>query len=119
MVKETQADIALRITNVKSLPLRKGKNELLAHLEGGREITKSDALTAKCYDCMGGYDEAEDCRVTACPLHPWMPYREGGVRKSRSMSDEQRQAAAERLRQVRGAATASESTAEGAWNESA
>ena len=97
MSNEKGTAMEQRIENVKALPLRRGKQELLIHLEGGRNLTAREALTAKCYECMGGYDEATDCLIPACSLHPWMPYREGGVRKSRTMSDEQRQATADRL----------------------
>lgn len=75
-------------------------------------------MRAKCHDCMGGYVDGgrDDCGVTACPLYPWMPYaadppdlkwldynpkRKGNVTwedSGREMSDEEREAAAERLR---------------------
>ena len=105
MSNEKRTALEQRIENVKALPLRRGKQELLIHLEGGRNLTLREAALAHCFGCMNGYDEAVDCKVTACALHPWMPYREGGVRKTRTMSDEQRQASAERLSRGRKEAT--------------
>ena len=70
--------------------LAKGKKELLSHLEG-RNITQKQSIVAMCYDCMGYYaDGKQDCGVTSCPLHPFMPYREGGARKLRVLGDEQK-----------------------------
>ena len=53
----------------------KGRGELKKHLHGQR-LRASEALKAKCYDCMGGYkDGKQDCGVTACSLYPQMPYK--------------------------------------------
>lgn len=74
-----------------------GKNELLSHLNK-EKITIRNAVKAKCYDCMGWYsDGRQDCKITKCPLYPWMPYKEGGARK-REMSAEQKKEAAVRLK---------------------
>lgn len=83
----------------ESWPLRKGKNEWLGHLNN-QATTRKEAMLAKCYDCMGGYEAVGDCGVVTCALHPWMPYREGGPR-TREMSEEQRVAAVERLKKAR------------------
>jgi len=33
------------------------------------------AMEAKCFECCNGYiDGRIDCKVTSCPLYPWMPY---------------------------------------------
>ncbi len=78
-----------------------GKSELLKHLNR-EEITKSQAIKAKCYDCMGYYgDGKQDCKVERCPLYPWVPYKEGGVRKSRILSEEQKEAMGTRLKNAR------------------
>jgi hypothetical protein len=70
--------------------MAKGKKELLSHLEG-RNVTQKQSIMAMCYDCMGYYaDGKQDCVVTSCPLHPFMPYREGGARKLRVLGDEQK-----------------------------
>jgi hypothetical protein len=82
---------AQKVDHIKGWELRKGKGELLRHLEGGKQLTRADAIAAKCYDCMGGYPEgAEDCRCEDCPLYDFMPYRVGGPRKTRQISDAQK-----------------------------
>jgi hypothetical protein len=91
------------INSVKSWELRRGKNDLLRHLEGGKPLTMRQAIQAKCYDCCGGYPEgAEDCRIEICPLHDFMPFREGGPRKSRTISEAERVKMAERIRSIHG-----------------
>lgn len=84
------------ITTVSRWPLRRGKRELLQHLEGGKDLTRTEAMLAKCYDCCCGYDNAIDCNVPTCALYPWMPYRDGGPRK-RTMSEERKALLAVRL----------------------
>jgi len=82
--------------------LAKGKKELVAHMEG-RPQSKGQALLAKCYDCMGYYSDGKtDCCIISCPLYPYMPYKEGGARRTRTLTDEQREAVATRLRAGRG-----------------
>ena len=56
-----------------------GRGELIQFLKGFR-ITRNEAIKAKCYDCMGFYDQAQDkdCNNTTCPLYPYMPYRANG-----------------------------------------
>ena len=53
-----------------------GRGELVQFLNGFR-ITRNEAIKAKCYDCMGFYDQANDknCRNYTCPLYPYMPYK--------------------------------------------
>lgn len=66
---------------VESWKLRKGKNELLKHLDS-QSLTRAQAIVAKCYDCCQGYtDKAADCKTFHCPLYPYMPFREGGPKK--------------------------------------
>jgi hypothetical protein len=78
-----------------------GKQELLKHLSG-KQITLRQALKAKCYECLGYFEDGrQDCQMPNCPLYPWMPYREGGVRQGRAMNAEQREAAAARMRAAR------------------
>ena len=53
---------------VESAPRARGKKELLKHLSG-KHLTRSEALLAKCYECMGYYvDGKADCRIYDCPL---------------------------------------------------
>lgn len=57
------------------------------------------AIRAKCLDCTCGQaSEVKNCVSTNCPL--W-EYRMGKSGRTRSMTDEQKQAAAERLKSAR------------------
>ncbi len=57
-------------------PKSRGKAMLAKHL-AGEHLTLKQAVLAKCCDCQGYWrDGRVDCRVPACPLYPWMPYRE-------------------------------------------
>jgi hypothetical protein len=57
-----------------------GYTEYNKHLHGSR-LTQRQMIRAKCFDCMGAYDDGKaDCKVPKCPLYPLMPYR------NRSMS---------------------------------
>jgi hypothetical protein len=48
--------------------LVKGKNELIKHLEGGK-LSRTQAMKAKCYDCMGYFiDGRQDCKIPNCPM---------------------------------------------------
>jgi hypothetical protein len=59
----------------------RGRQELLKHLEGGR-LTLKQAVLAHCYSCMGYYaDGKQDCRLSKCPLHPFMPYNESKLNR--------------------------------------
>lgn len=58
------------------------------------------AIRAKCLDCTCGQaSEVKNCHIEQCPLHPFRlgknPYR------TRTMTDEQKQAAAERMKMAR------------------
>ena len=77
----------------------RGKKELARHIKGGGNTIRQAAL-AKCYDCTCGYADGKiDCRLKMCPLHPWMPFREGGTLKTgRVLSQEQRETLGARLR---------------------
>jgi len=40
-------------------------------------LTRTQAMLAQCYHCMGVYDGGPcDCRSKACPMYYYMPYRE-------------------------------------------
>ena len=45
------------------------------HFTEGKRLTLLQAIRAKCYECMAGYDDGKyDCIVSDCPLYPFMPY---------------------------------------------
>lgn len=82
-----------------------GKRELLKHLSG-ENITARQAIKAKCYDCMCFFEDGkQDCKAPNCPLYPFMAYREGGARKIRIISDEQKIALQKRIKMRSNAAT--------------
>ena len=52
----------------------RGRDQLIKYLEGGR-LTQGEAILAKCYDCMGFYNEGKkDCGIASCALYRFMPY---------------------------------------------
>ena len=52
----------------------RGRNELIKHYEE-KALVRSEAIRAKCYDCMGMYaDGVCSCEISACPLFPFNPY---------------------------------------------
>ncbi len=58
---------------ITNWPRRKGKAELSKYLHG-ESITRQQAISAKCYDCSGGYpDGLQPCTVVSCPLYPHSP----------------------------------------------
>ena len=75
--------MSLRLDDVKKYgKSHQGKNDLVKHLEG-KSITMKGAIKAKCYDCMGYYQDGPiDCLVPECPLYPFMSYKVGGPRKA-------------------------------------
>lgn len=87
-----------RIKQVETGGLFRGRKELLAHLNGEKTIL-SEAVRAKCYDCMGYYsDGRQDCECPLCSLYPFNPYNPNKRKGASKMTDEQKQQAAERLR---------------------
>jgi hypothetical protein len=53
----------------------RGRSEYIKFLEG-KPLSRAEAMTAECYECMGYYTDAgaEDCESQSCPLHAYMPY---------------------------------------------
>jgi len=60
------------LISAKSGKARAGKRELVKWLEGGK-ITRSQAVKAHCYDCLG-MGESGDCDQDSCPLLPFSPF---------------------------------------------
>ena len=62
--------------------------------------TAIKAIRAKCLDCSGGSSaEVKACELTHCPLYKFRLGKNPNIK--REMSDEQRQAAADRLAKAR------------------
>lgn len=68
-------DLKRFLPRLDGSPQSRGRT-LLAKYWRNETLTRGEAITAKCCDCMGYYPDGRvDCRVPACPLYPWMPYR--------------------------------------------
>ena len=65
-----------------------------------KTISPIRAIRAKCLVCSNGsYNEIKLCPVESCPLHPFR-FGHNPNRPKRELTDEQRQALAERMRAV-------------------
>tara|TARA_B100000315_G_scaffold94826_1_gene87156 strand:+ start:9657 stop:9863 length:207 start_codon:yes stop_codon:yes gene_type:complete len=52
-----------------------GRKELKKYLIG-EKITFKQAVLAKCYECMCGYNDGKvSCEIPECPLYRFMPYK--------------------------------------------
>ena len=63
-------------------------------------MTPMKAMRAKCLDCNGNAYEVKLCPCTDCPLWPFRLGKNPNI-KPRNLTDEQRKAAAERLKNAR------------------
>ena len=63
-------------------------------------MTPMKAIRAKCLDCNGTANEVKLCPCTDCALWPFRLGKNPNI-KPRNLTEEQRQAAAERLKSVR------------------
>jgi hypothetical protein len=80
----------------------KAKTDLLNYLKGGK-LSLSQAVKAKCYDCNGYYADGRiDCKVSHCPIYPWMPFNKSQKSKPKvPMSEERKKASIEALKKAR------------------
>ena len=66
--------------NITRFPAASGRSEFIKFLKGDR-ITLSESILAKCYGCMGYYqDGRNDCEDKLCPLYPYMPYNPNKIK---------------------------------------
>jgi len=63
-------------------------------------MTPMKAIRANCLDCNGTASEVKLCPCTDCPLWPFRLGKNPNI-KPRNLTDEQRKAAAERLKNAR------------------
>ncbi len=63
-------------------------------------MTPMKAIRAKCLDCNGTSNEVKLCPCTDCALWPFRLGKNPNI-KPRNLTDEQRRAAAERIKNVR------------------
>lgn len=66
----------------------------------GESLTHKQAILAQCYVCNGLDEGGDDCNGEDCPLYQFMPYG-AGKRKRATLSDEQKRAIADRLKNGR------------------
>lgn len=69
-----------------------GRKELIFYLKTNKPLTRTAAIKAYCYTCMGMCADGQaDCGDKKCPLYPFMPYtsvmREAPKRKKRVLTD--------------------------------
>ena len=77
------------------------KKYLLAHLSG-EKLTPTQAVHAKCYECMGYYADGKvDCGISDCPLYQFHRYNPHRIVKKKNLTDEQRKEMGERLRRAK------------------
>ena len=86
--------------------------------QAGERLTLRQAILAHCYACNGSEEGGVDCKAAkSCPLHAYMPYREGGVpkaHKGKAMSPEHKaklQAARHRDKEKSGASPVADAPA--------
>lgn len=78
-----------------------GEQETSEGTEQSGRISPIKAIRRKCLDCSGGSSkEVSLCDVVRCALHPFR-FGRNPFRTKREMSEEQKAAAAERLREAR------------------
>ena len=86
--------------SIESMPLAKGKQELLNHLNN-EKLTLKQAVHAKCYDCCGYYQDGKvACTCKKCALYPFHPYNPV-KRVTKNLTDEQKKAMGDRLKSAR------------------
>jgi len=57
-----------------------GRTHLQTYLSGGK-VNLREAIQAKCYDCMGFYEDGiADCEQKNCALYPFHPYNPNPAR---------------------------------------
>ena len=83
-----------------------GTKHTIRTSENGRielEIHPSLAIKLKCMDCLGYEGNPKDCTATLCPLYPFRgrTLRSMHGYKPREISEEQRAASSERLKNAR------------------
>lgn len=66
-----------------------------------KELTPLKAIRAKCIDCCGGYKSyVSNCGKPDCSLYVFRLGRNPNRKNTKELSDEQKQAASERLKKV-------------------
>jgi hypothetical protein len=87
--EKKQGGGCMKADDPRTWKLARGKGELVKHLDG-KQLTASQGIRAKCYECTGAFDAGKDCMVPDCPLYQFLPYGNWGTRKKRQMSPTQK-----------------------------
>jgi len=67
----------------------RGRGEYLNFL-AGKPLTRGQAIKAKCYECMGGFEDGKiDCLGKSCPLYGLRAYK-GRLQDTESGSEIER-----------------------------
>ena len=57
-----------------------GVQELVDYRKNGKVLSRKEAMTAFCADCMNEYaDGRAECKNPRCPMYQYMPYRKEKV----------------------------------------
>jgi len=79
----------------------RGRAEYIKYLNGGR-LSASQAVKAKCYDCMGWFADGPGCCTSPeCALFPFQPYNINRRKSGKSMTEENKKKTAERFAKYR------------------
>ena len=79
------------LLSARSGPARRGKAFLVKYLEG-ENLTRMQAMDAKCYECSGMGDSSE-CNIESCPLYPFSHF--GGLKQRLARAGTEKQAIVE------------------------
>lgn len=77
MIAKNSSEQSCRIAQINDWPRKAGKMDYIRFLRGER-LTRSEAIRAKCYECVVGED-TQPCPVKTCPLIEycqWSQYAE-------------------------------------------
>ncbi|QEM67293.1 hypothetical protein FO488_03415 [Geobacter sp. FeAm09] len=79
------------IKQVKAMPQKTGRADLIKHLSGKR-LTRQAAIKAKCFECVGGED-TKPCTVPTCPLKQFCQWNSSGEGSDRGGKEKDSQMA--------------------------
>lgn len=80
----TDDRLTIALQNAPNLKQRQGKALYLKHLRG-EQLTRSQAIQAKCFECNG---DADSCNVVTCSLLPFCQFSQSVSGDALSSSDD-------------------------------
>ncbi len=85
-----------------------GRTECLK-IHRGEKVSLSAAVKAKCYECMGYYQDGKaDCECPTCELYAWMPFGAAWKNRPKTEQTEAQKAQTEALKKARAAKSTQE-----------